>query len=453
MAITALAVSVGATAFAGENCEPEKAGGRCNTLYAPKGYDYLNNGMPVEAGTVKIKYVIYPATKCGKKRPPVLLSQSTRPIMFNQIDGNSNLDPKELAHLRETQAVVVFDVRTPDQFSQPTGTNDPRNDLEHVITEDISLLVKELKNKLKVDNSEITMYARGERSVEIAQEYSSTIQGEKLPIFADSTKVGDNDSSDSTGGDIELDEEMLENIADKVPDGFSEETSRKFFGWNEWLRIEAFDPLNRIYEDYIPEIMRTGIKNFYVNLKVKPTTLPNQILQGHPVEAGKTLVRFVLDSTLGVAGLINVSERLFGMGEQIEEDMGQTFRVWGWDIGHYWMIPLMGPKTGVDIKGDIGDAIVRAARPGVPYIEILPKFGVLPFALPNMPSELTNLVHKHKRKEIAEQKKQAVDWYLTVKRLYLENREEVTKKWQTETNFTIPGLNKLLSNEETTCVQ
>jgi len=92
--------------------------------------------------------------------------------------------------------------------------------------------------------------------------------------------------------------------------------------------------------------MKYGITNFFRNLKEVDNTV-NQLLQGKPKLALNDLSRFVINSTIGLGGLIDVASNM-GL-ERHDEDFGQTLGVWGIPSGPYLMIPMLGPSSTRDL--------------------------------------------------------------------------------------------------------
>ena len=75
----------------------------------------------------------------------------------------------------------------------------------------------------------------------------------------------------------------------------------------------------------------------------------NQVLQGHPILAINDFSRFIINSTIGLAGFLDVASRL-GL-ERHDEDFGQTLGSWGVSSGPYLMIPIYGPSTPRSLTG------------------------------------------------------------------------------------------------------
>ncbi|WP_115045868.1 MlaA family lipoprotein [Xanthomonas arboricola] len=111
-------------------------------------------------------------------------------------------------------------------------------------------------------------------------------------------------------------------------------------------------PLATGYTKVVPRPARLGVTNFFDNLGT-PLTMVNQLLQGHPVYAMQSLGRFVMNSTLGVAGLFDPASAA-GIPRR-SEDFGQTLGAWGWRNSRYFELPLFGPRTVRDTVGLGGD--------------------------------------------------------------------------------------------------
>ena len=101
----------------------------------------------------------------------------------------------------------------------------------------------------------------------------------------------------------------------------------------------------RGYKSVLPDVVRRGITNFSQNL-LTPRSALNNLLQGKPGPAFDDLGRFLVNSTIGVAGIIDVAS-MNGVAVY-DEDFGQTLAVWGLPEGPYVFIPFLGPNTVLD---------------------------------------------------------------------------------------------------------
>jgi phospholipid-binding lipoprotein MlaA len=124
-----------------------------------------------------------------------------------------------------------------------------------------------------------------------------------------------------------------------------EKANRAIFGFNEALDSAVLAPVARGYQAVVPELMRTGVSNFFGNFGDGWSAI-NNLLQGKG-EASATMVMRVATNTLfGIGGIFDVASDL-GM-ERSTEDFGQTLGRWGMPAGPYVVWPLLGPSTGRD---------------------------------------------------------------------------------------------------------
>src|SRR4051812_1512947 len=128
---------------------------------------------------------------------------------------------------------------------------------------------------------------------------------------------------------------------DNTPDPW-ESLNRKTFAFNDAIDQAVLKPVAQGYQKVVPGVARTGINNFFSNLEDVGTFL-NQILQGKMVDGINDAGRVVLNTTMGIGGLIDVAS-MNGM-EKHNEDFGQTLGWWGAGSGPYFVIPLLGPST------------------------------------------------------------------------------------------------------------
>ena len=101
-------------------------------------------------------------------------------------------------------------------------------------------------------------------------------------------------------------------------------------------------PVTIAYRKHVPQVIRTGVSNFIGNLKFT-TTIVNDLLQLKLLDTGADIGRFVLNSTLGIGGLLDPATSV-GIRRN-DEDFGQTLGRWGVPAGPYIVLPLLGPST------------------------------------------------------------------------------------------------------------
>jgi phospholipid-binding lipoprotein MlaA len=132
-----------------------------------------------------------------------------------------------------------------------------------------------------------------------------------------------------------------------------EPMNRATFEFNDNADKFFFKPVAEGYRFVLPEVVRTGVRNFYSNLK-DPWIAVNQVLQGKVELALSDGWRFIVNSTFGIGGLMDVASDM--RLPKHNEDFGQTLGVWGLDSGPYLVLPLWGPSSVRDGTGLIVDA-------------------------------------------------------------------------------------------------
>jgi phospholipid-binding lipoprotein MlaA len=128
--------------------------------------------------------------------------------------------------------------------------------------------------------------------------------------------------------------------------------NRGIYKFNDVADKAVFKPVAGAYKAVAPTPVQTGINNFFGNLRTFMTTI-NQVLQFKFNKAAESATRFVVNSTVGIAGFIDVASKT-GI-PQYKEDFGQTLGYWGVGNGAYLMLPLFGPSTLRDTGGLIVD--------------------------------------------------------------------------------------------------
>lgn len=128
----------------------------------------------------------------------------------------------------------------------------------------------------------------------------------------------------------------------KNPEDPWENFNRKVFVFNDVLDRYVALPVATAYSFVTPDAVDQGVTNFFTNL-LMPVTIVNDLLQLKFVAFGSDTGRFLLNTTVGVAGVIDVAT-LVGLAEEIE-DFGQTLGYWGVKPGPYVVIPFLGGYT------------------------------------------------------------------------------------------------------------
>jgi len=136
------------------------------------------------------------------------------------------------------------------------------------------------------------------------------------------------------------------------PDDPWEPFNRSVFEFNEGLDAYVLKPVVAGYRFVLPEFVREGIYNFFSNYNDIYTAL-NNLLQGKPDYAFNDLMRVVVNTTMGLGGMIDLATP--GGLEKHKEDFGQTFGVWGVPSGPYVVLPFFGPSSVRDTFGTVAD--------------------------------------------------------------------------------------------------
>jgi len=127
-----------------------------------------------------------------------------------------------------------------------------------------------------------------------------------------------------------------------------EDINRKVWAINEFLDNNVAKPTAEIYTSLAPNFVEVGMSNFFRNINELDNTA-NQLLQGHPVLALNDFTRFLINSTIGIGGFIDVGSRI-GL-QRHDEDFGQTLGAWGVSTGPFLMLPIYGPSTPRGLAG------------------------------------------------------------------------------------------------------
>ena len=126
--------------------------------------------------------------------------------------------------------------------------------------------------------------------------------------------------------------------------------NRGVFAFNLTADKYVLKPVAQGYQWAVPGFVRSGIKNFFNNLYY-PITIVNQYLQGKPADGTADLGRFLINTTVGLGGLVDVAGH-WGL-QAHQEDFGQTFGRWGVGEGWYIVLPFWGATTNRDLVGRI----------------------------------------------------------------------------------------------------
>jgi phospholipid-binding lipoprotein MlaA len=197
-----------------------------------------------------------------------------------------------------------------------------------------------------------------------------------------------------------------------------EPLNRAIFSLNQGLDKVIFKPVAKGYRT-LPHPVRTGTSNVLTNLS-SLITIPNNVLQGDFKIAGLNTGRLAVNTTVGILGIFDVATKM-GFPEYVKEDYGQTFGTWGAGPGCYLVLPVIGPSTLRDTVGSFvnvmgGDPWYNASVNG--NNEYLSEKIYITSKI------LTGIDFRAKNLEAIENlEKNSMDFYASVRSLYLQDRQ------------------------------
>ncbi|MES1931011.1 VacJ family lipoprotein [Salinisphaera shabanensis T35B1] len=134
-----------------------------------------------------------------------------------------------------------------------------------------------------------------------------------------------------------------------------EPVSRAVYKFNDTADRYVLQPVARGYDKITPDRVQTSVGNFFANLD-EPVNMANSALQLKWGPFNTSLGRFMVNTTAGVGGLFDVASAV-GV-DKVDEDFGQTLGYWGLGQGPYLVLPFLGPSSGRDVFGRVGDQFV-----------------------------------------------------------------------------------------------
>jgi phospholipid-binding lipoprotein MlaA len=210
-------------------------------------------------------------------------------------------------------------------------------------------------------------------------------------------------------------EEAAETIADPI-----EPVNRAFFHFNDKLYFWVFKPVATGYKAVIPEDGRLGVRNFFSNFAT-PVRLVNCLLQARFKGAGNETLRFVINTTYGLGGLLDTAKKEFNIEKQ-EADFGQTLGIWGMGPVFYMDLPILGPSSLRDGLGYAVDASLNPQTYLAFYSVIVGYANTGGWVLDKINEASLTLG------EYESLKKAALDPYIAVREAYYQYRQNKIKK-------------------------
>ena len=211
---------------------------------------------------------------------------------------------------------------------------------------------------------------------------------------------------------------IKKNNPSEVKDCF-EGLNRATFAFNQALDKIIFKPVASAYR-VLPSPIKSGVSNSMDNLS-NVVTIPNNILQGEFKKAGVNTGRFIINSTIGILGLIDVAEKI-GFSEYEKEDYGQSFAKMGIGPGCYLVLPVLGPST---IRDTAGSAINLLGGDAWYNVTVRNETQHFEDAHYYASKVIAGVDFRAKNfDEIENLNKNSIDFYSSVKSLYLQDRQQ-----------------------------
>ena len=195
--------------------------------------------------------------------------------------------------------------------------------------------------------------------------------------------------------------------------------NRATFALNQGLDKIIFKPVASVYRT-LPTPIKSGVSNSLDNLS-NVVTIPNNILQGEYYKAGINTGRFIINTTVGILGLIDIAT-LIGLEEFEKEDYGQTLAVHGVGPGCYVVLPVLGPSTARDTVASLANFMGGDAWYNVTVNNDTQYFSDFDYYASRVTSGVDFRAKNYNSIENLE--KNSIDFYASVKSLYLQDRQK-----------------------------
>ena len=217
----------------------------------------------------------------------------------------------------------------------------------------------------------------------------------------------------SASDDVKTDSDDFETtvVEDEIYDPF-EGVNRAIFSFNNAADKVILEPVAKGYKK-LPSPIQSGVGNFINNLKL-PLAAVNQLLQGQGKNAIESTGRFIVNSTLGIFGLIDIADDI-GL-DQKQEDFGQTLATWGVGDGFYIVLPLFGPSN---LRDTTGMVMTMMNDPINAYATTQGESWAIPMrTAANAIDQRSQIID-----EVNALRNNSVDYYAAVRSSYYQNRK------------------------------
>ncbi len=204
-----------------------------------------------------------------------------------------------------------------------------------------------------------------------------------------------------------------------------EPLNRYLFDVNYAVDQLVLKPMAGWYYTALPNPVQDSVRNALRNLAT-PVVLANDLFQGETERAGVTAMRFLINTTFGVAGLFDVAAE-WGYPYH-DEDFGQTLAVHGVGEGPYLVLPVLGPSNPRDASGRVVDTFLD------PLTYVLPTaWGIARTGVSGIDTRARNL------KTLDEIREGSVDYYAAIRSLYRQRRTDAINNGEGVDETAYPG--------------
>lgn len=218
---------------------------------------------------------------------------------------------------------------------------------------------------------------------------------------ADEEKSEEDEYEDEYADDVQL-------IADPIHG-----VNRGLYHFNDKLYFWALKPVARGYGFIVPDVIREGVRNFFDNIRF-PGRFINCMLQAKTEKAAAEFCTFWVNTTVGLLGFFDPAAKDPRLHPS-PEDTGQTFAVWGVGFGPYITLPFLGPSSGRDAVGLVGDTVMD------------PLFWLLEFWPEGLAVRAGTTVNNTSMRigDYEALKEAALDPYVAIRNAYAQNRNKL----------------------------
>jgi len=201
--------------------------------------------------------------------------------------------------------------------------------------------------------------------------------------------------------------------------------NRAMLDFNLALDKAVLRPFTSAYIEVVPDPLQTNVHNFFQNLR-GPVIFANDLFQGEFDRAGTTLLRFAMNSTIGILGINDFAAEA-GIKKH-DEDFGQTLATWEFESGPYLVLPIFGPSNPRDGVGLLADMLIDPFSWFTPFEFRMSRTG-------------GTAVDKRARnfEQINDLEKNSLDFYATVRSLYRQKRRDEIRNGAPTVISPVPG--------------